>query len=107
MTYKGISGLQTYKHPIPRLLVLRCYSLLMKKIKSNEEVVYNVGVRVFNVVVDEKYYSFGYEVCLNGKLMDSGNYDSDYENGRTIQGQKQLLLEEGEAMKLAISSVFS
>lgn len=71
----------------------------MKTIKSVIE------VEVSDIEVDEQYYSFQYTVKQDGKKIDSGEYNDDYENGDTPSQWKKTL-EKGYAIRQVVVRAF-
>lgn len=51
---------------------------------------YSLGIKIYNIKVDERYYSFDYIVKLKGKEL-KGNYENDYCNGMTKEEWEKYL----------------
>ena len=66
---------------------------------------YVLRVKIENIIADADYYTFNYEVWLNGKLKERGEVNDDYENGNTPKEQIKIL-EKGEALNLIMVKVF-
>ena len=62
-------------------------------------------VKIKNIKVDDKYYSFDWNVWREGELLDEGSYENDHEWSDDIEGWKEQL-EESEAEKIALQQVF-
>ena len=59
---------------------------------------FNIEVEIFNIEVDDRYYSFTYNITVNGKKIIQEEYSDDYCNGDTPEEWKQEL-KDGYALK--------
>ena len=62
-----------------------------------------IRVKVWDIKVDEEYYSFKYNITKDGKLQAGGSYDGDYENGMTPKQWKKEL--EKTAWEIALQQI--
>lgn len=60
-----------------------------------------IEVDITNLEADEHFYSFKYNITVNGKYKGSGEYESDHAWQDDIEGLKKML-KDGEAAKLAL-----
>lgn len=65
-----------------------------------------IEVQIWDIEVDEEYYTIQYKVLMEGKVVDEGEVNDDYENGETPKQWKKTL-EKGEAFNIVLSRVFS
>lgn len=61
-------------------------------------------IDVFDLEIDDKYFSFKYNLKINGKLK-KGFFESDHEWADDLEAWKREL-KNGEAIKLALSDYF-
>lgn len=54
----------------------------------------NIEVEMWGFEVDERYFTFRYLVRKDGRLVDKGEINDDYENGNTPSQQEEDLREE-------------
>jgi len=66
---------------------------------------YQITVKIFSVNVDDRYFSFGYEVWLGNKKNKKDTYESDHAWSDDKEGFVRLL-KGGGAMKLALEQTF-
>jgi len=65
---------------------------------------YNIKVIIKNIDVDDRYYSFEYEVFLDWKSYKSDYYESDYEWWR--MKEQEDFLRSGNARDIALVNAF-
>ena len=66
---------------------------------------YIIEIEIFDYDVDEGYFSFKYNAKVNGGKIKKGFYESDYENGNTLNEQKEELIN-GQALSLILENDF-
>lgn len=62
-----------------------------------------ITVEISNLKVDEKYYSFNYEVLINGDFHDNGKYDGSHSRSDWQEFKKDL--EKGYAVECALGNI--
>lgn len=85
--------------------------LTMTKKPSKKKVVkdaqfIDLSVKIWDIAVDEGYYTFKFILSVDGSPYDSGNISGDYENGETPQQFKETL-RDGWALDLVMQHVFA
>lgn len=63
-----------------------------------------IKIKITNIKVDNRYYSFDYVVTVDGEVKPKENYDSDHAWQDDISGFKELL-KSGYAAELVLSKV--
>lgn len=58
-------------------------------------------VEIFNLEIDDKYFSFDYTITINGDKNESGSYDGDHYWGGDLENFREMLLN-GEIYELAL-----
>lgn len=65
---------------------------------------YNLNIKIKNISVDERYYSFDYIIKLKDKELE-GNYESDYCNGKTKEEWEDYLKNSDYCLRLILEDV--
>ena len=65
---------------------------------------YNLNIKIDNIKVDERYYSFDYIVNLKEQEI-KGNYENDYCNGMTKEEWKKYLEESDFCLRTILEDV--
>lgn len=65
---------------------------------------YNLNIKIDNIKVDERYYSFDYIVNLKEQEI-RGNYENDYCNGMTKEEWKKHLEESDFCLRTILEDV--
>lgn len=65
---------------------------------------YNLNIKIDNIKVDERYYSFDYIVNLKEQEI-KGNYENDYCNGMTKEEWKKYLEESTHCLGIVLVEV--
>jgi len=66
----------------------------------------NIKVTISDIEIDDKYFSFNYQVTVNGADYGQETYESDHCWSDDKKGWREML-EEGEALKLAVEAHFA
>lgn len=64
------------------------------------ELSYIIQISIHSIVVDERYYSFKYHVCLNGEAHETRTFSDSHSRRDDIEEFKRTL-EDGFALELA------
>lgn len=65
-----------------------------------------IEVEITNIIIEEHYYKFNYNIKINGKNQNNGKYINDHYWQNDKLGLKKIL-ENGEAVKLVLEQEFS
>ena len=60
-----------------------------------------IKVKIDNFEVDNKYYSFDYEIWMDDELLEDGSYNNDH-CWDDLAAFENMMLNEGEAVKIAL-----
>ena len=65
---------------------------------------YILNIKIDNIKVDERYYSFDYIVKLKGKEI-TGNYENDYYNGKTKEEWEHYLKDSDFCLRTILEDI--
>ncbi|HIS62354.1 MAG TPA: hypothetical protein IAC14_08955 [Candidatus Scybalomonas excrementigallinarum] len=65
---------------------------------------YNLNIKIDNIKVDERYYSFDYIIKLKDEEL-KGNYENDYCNGNTKEEWENYLKNSDFCLKTILEDV--
>jgi len=71
--------------------------------KYMKPIITNVKVKISNIEVDDRYYSFDYKIYINRKFHQEGSYDSDYESWK--KSEFRSYLKSGGALKITLEQI--
>jgi hypothetical protein len=69
------------------------------------KIVTEITVEISNIEVDEKAYSFDYEILINANFHDNGSYDGTHSRADWQRFKKDL--ENGYAVEVALEQMVS